>query len=702
MNRLWIATISLGCTLIGFAQIEQDRNAIVQQRIEFISEQLEAEELDLTDITEILYHRIDHPINLNNTNSESLRELNLLTEIQINDLFLHIERFGKMITIYELQSLKYWDLDIIFMVLPFVRIDDRFEQLHVSFKEAIQRGTTEWFLRYQRILEDKRGYSAPNDSVLVSSSSYYYGNPDRYYSRLRYSYRTNFSVGITAEKDPGEQFFRGTQKDGFDFYSAHAFYKGGKYLKSVALGDYQVQIGQGLNLWSGHAFGKSADVVNVKKNAIPLKAYASADEVRFMRGAAVNLGYKNIDLLFFGSSKKIDGSLQQDTETITEDDFTQEVSTEYASSISMTGFHRTKTEIARKGSMNERIFGAHVQYNKRNFHMGLAGVNWGYDKPFNKPLLPYNQFDFRGKNTTSTSADYSYVLRNFHFFGEASYATHSKNCANIHGLILAIDSRSTLALVYRNYQRGYETFYNSAFAESGRVANNERGIYAGLNVHITRAWTLNTYVDLFEFPWLKYQVNQPSKGNEFLIQPSYRPSRNLEIYARFRQEVRQKNSRVSQQNIVRLENVVHRIYRINIAYKVADDFTLKSRVEYLTVDRPSKDFERGVAFVQDILYKPKKLPVDITLRYALFETDSYDSRIYTFETNALYVYSIPAYYYQGSRSYILVRWTFLKRFDLWARYGVFLYNNRKTLGAGSERIDGNQKTDVTVQLRVKF
>jgi len=698
MNKLCIVVFGCFWTINIFSQQEVERNAIVQQRIEFISEQLEAEELDLTDVIELLYYRIDHPINLNNTNHEALRDLSLLTEIQINDLFLHIERFGKLITIYELQSLKYWDLETIFLVLPFVRVDDRFEQLHVSFKEAIQRGKMELFLRYQRILEDKRGYKPLNDSVLPT----YYGNPDRYYTRFRYSYRTNLSFGITAEKDPGEQFFKGTQKNGFDFYSAHAFYKGGKYIKAVALGDYQVQIGQGLNLWSGHAFGKSADVVNVKKNATPLKAYASADEVRFMRGAAVNLAYKNFDLLLFGSSKKVDGAIQQEIEIVTEDDFVEEVSTEYASSISMTGFHRTKTEIDRKGSMRENIFGANVQYNKRNLHLGVAGINWGYDKEFNKPLLPYNQFDFRGKNTRSASADYSYVLYNFHFFGEASYVTHSKNWATIHGLIMSIDARSTLAIVYRNYQRGYETFYNSAFAESGRVANNERGIYAGLNVNISRAWNLNTYVDFFEFPWLKYQVNRPSKGHEFLIQPSYRPSRNLEIYARFRHELRQKNSRLPQQTIIRIEDVVHRIYRINVSYKVSDDFTLKSRVEYITLDRPSKDSEEGIAFVQDFLYKPKKIPIDITLRYAIFETDSYDSRIYTFETNALYVYSIPAYYYQGSRSYVLVRWTFLKRFDLWARYGVFLYNNRRTLGSGSERIDGNQKTDVTIQLRVKL
>jgi len=678
------------------AQRQIDRDAIVQQRIEFISEQLELEELDLTDLIENLYYRLDHPINLNHAEFEHLYELNLLTEIQIQDLFLHIERFGKLITIYELQALRYWELETIFMLLPFIRVDDRFEQLHVSFSEALERGNFEWYLRYQRILEQKQGYNSSGNTMS------YYGNPDRYYTRFRYSYRTNLSLGFTAEKDPGEEFFKGSQKRGFDFYSAHAFYKGGKYLKSFALGDYQVQIGQGLNLWSGHAFGKSADVINVKKNAIPLRAYSSADEVRFMRGAAVNLGYKNFDLLLFGSTKKVDGNVAQEETSETEDDLNEEVSSEYASSISMTGFHRTKTEIERKKTMTENIYGGNLRYQKQNIQVGVAGVYWGYDKVFNKPILPYNQFDFRGKNTTSFSADYSYVVHNFHFFGEASYASHSKNWANIHGLLFAIDARASMAIVYRNYQRGYETFYNSAFAESGRVAHNERGIYAGLNISMARAWTLNTYFDLFEFPWLKYQVNQPSRGNEFLIQPSYRPSRNLEIYARFRQEIRQKNARIPQQNILQIEPITHRIYRLNIAYKVADDFTLKSRIEYVTIHRPSASTNDGIAFTQDFLYKPKKLPIDLTLRYAVFDTDSYDSRIYTFETNALYVYSIPAYYYQGSRTYILIRWTFLKRFDLWARYGVFLYNNRTTLGSGTERINGNQKTDLTIQLRVKF
>lgn len=291
MIKFWTFSI---CFLFAGTSLAQEKSEIIQQRIEYISEQLENEEIDLTNVTENLMYRLDRPLNLNSATWDDLQELFLLTDLQINDLIVHRDAFGKFISIYELQSLKFWDLNTIRMVLPFVKVDDKLDQLHVGLKEAIEQGKFEIFLRYQRIPEEKNAYADVPDSIIQNSNSYYYGNPDRYYTRFRYSYRTNLSLGITAEKDPGEEFFRGSQKNGFDFYSVHAFYKGGKYIRSVALGDYQMQIGQGLNLWSGYAFGKTADATNVKKSANTLRPYTSVDESRFLRGAAVDLDRKSV------------------------------------------------------------------------------------------------------------------------------------------------------------------------------------------------------------------------------------------------------------------------------------------------------------------------------------------------------------------------------------------------------------------------
>ena len=91
------------CLLFLFSYSQffgQERSEVIQQRIEFISEQLQSEDLDLTNFIEQLNYYYDNPININATKGEDLDELNLLSSVQINDLLLHRKAFGKFMTIY--------------------------------------------------------------------------------------------------------------------------------------------------------------------------------------------------------------------------------------------------------------------------------------------------------------------------------------------------------------------------------------------------------------------------------------------------------------------------------------------------------------------------------------------------------------------------------------------------------------------------
>ena len=678
---------------LGLAQQKAD---IIQQRIEFISERFQSENMDLTNIIEQLDYYFEHPINLNYTDGLELEDLGLLTSIQISDLLLHRKMFGKYISIYELQSLTYWDLETIQLVRPFVRVDDKLDNIHITFKEAIEQGKFEWFLRYQPTVQHKQGYDKVPDSILASSNNYYHGNSDRYYTRLRYTYKTNISMGITAEKDAGEQFFRGAQKNGFDFYSAHAFFKGGKYIKSVALGDYQVQIGQGVGFWSSYAFGKTADIATAKRTAIPLRAYTSVDENRFMRGAAMDLGYKSLGLLLFTSSKKVDATSIADS---TYDDL------EFISTLDLSGLHRTNSEIVKMNGLRENILGANLNYHKGLFKVGISGVYQSYDKPYLKAVKPYNQFDFRGQHQFNSGVDYSYNIKNFALFGEVSKAFNDQvtnwntGWAMMHGALISLDSRVSMGLIYRNYQRDFYSFYNAGFSE-GSNTQNEQGLYAGLKMKFNPAWSLNAYADVFKFPWMKFGVDAPSNGHEFLIQPIYKPNKIFEIYFRFRQQLREKNSSTYIGNVTPIEPYLQRNYRLNLSYVISEAFTFKSRIEFLTINSQSKGLQKGMIITQDLLWKPKSSPIDLALRYALFDTDGYDTRIYSYENNALYVFAVPAYYYRGSRAYVLLRYSFLRHCDLWVRYGVFLYDNRFVISSGAEQINGSRKSDLVIQLRI--
>ena len=80
----------LGTLFVSSLVFTQEKNDVIQQRIEFIAEQMGAEEIDLTGPLSKLNDYYDSPINLNSTTAEELEDLGLLNEIQINNLLLLI------------------------------------------------------------------------------------------------------------------------------------------------------------------------------------------------------------------------------------------------------------------------------------------------------------------------------------------------------------------------------------------------------------------------------------------------------------------------------------------------------------------------------------------------------------------------------------------------------------------------------------
>ena len=129
--------------------------------------------------------------------------------------------------------------------------------------------------------------------------------------------------------------------------------------------------------------------------------------------------------------------------------------------------------------------------------------------------------------------------------------------------------------------------------------------------------------------------------------------------------------------------------------------TLRTRSEW-SVIKSYSGVDNGNMIYQDIIYKPMMKKYSFSFRYVLFSTDSYDSRIYAYENDVLYSYSIPAYYNTAYRYYILIRYKFNKTFDLWVRYSMTSYSDIDTIGSGNEKINGHNKSDVKVQIRLKF
>jgi hypothetical protein len=81
------------------------------------------------------------------------------------------------------------------------------------------------------------------------------------------------------------------------------------WLKTLTLGDFRADFGQGLVLWSGLNYGKSGMMLNAMRYSSGLRKYGSVGENRFMRGAGTTLRVKPFDVSVFYSRKAIDATV---------------------------------------------------------------------------------------------------------------------------------------------------------------------------------------------------------------------------------------------------------------------------------------------------------------------------------------------------------------------------------------------------------
>lgn len=658
------------------------------------------DDLDYSDLYESLFQFFIQPLDLNQATRNDLISTFLLSERQIEDFLKHRENYGKLLSIYEIQAIPSWDANTIERILPFVTVtESTIQQDNRSiFERILAEENKTLLIRYSRTLETQRGYTSD-----TTGASRYLGSPDRMYTRMRISHLNDFSIGFTLEKDAGEQLIwdSKTNRYIFDFISAHAvLYNQGKF-KTLAVGDYQLQFGQGLIMGAGFAAGKGSETINtVRRSTQGIRPYTSVLETNFQRGAAATYSTGQFDFTGYYSRVGEDGGASNQ---VIADSLNQGQEGDFISSLIATGFHRTPNEIAKKDNFMRTDAGGNITYRDKqnNLELGATLAYTSYNKTLQRNDRLYNRFEFNGKNNYNVGLNYSYAWRNMSFFGEAA-RSKSGGMGIISGVILSLARQLEMSMLFRKYDRDFHTFYGAAFGEGSRPIN-EQGFYWGMKYSPSKKWQLAAYYDRFRFPWMRFLVDAPSEGHEYLARLTYRPSRSIQLYGQFRQEVREKNYRneddTNNSNFNRVSPYTRRNYQLNCDYKAEEIVSLRARVQFSSYEHEQAPTQ-GYVLVQDVNLDFGK--VRFSTRFALFDTDDYENRQYVYEKDVLYYFFIPAYYGRGFRNFYMIQLKAGKKIDIWAKWAYTKYRNQETIGSGLERIEGDLRNDIRIQMRITF
>ena len=675
----------LSITAVVFSQtVPQEERDILVERIEdLFSANEEDAQIDLSEIIDAIENLRQNPVHINSNDLEEVSRLFFLDEMKIHKIIAYTMTYGSLKSSNELYGIEGITAAEADLIAPFISLETPPIVRKTTAKEVFTKGKHQIIGRYQRVLQEQRGYM--DDSIAKTMK--YAGNPDKYYLRYRFKYKDQFSFGVTSEKDAGEAFFKGSNPYGFDFYSVHLFINNKKHwLHKLAVGDYHLTFGQGLTMWSTYAFGRPSDGIGIKRTPNGITPNTSVNESQFFRGVATTLKFKRHHITGFASYLNRDGSFSMDDDgNITS-----------ISSFTTDGMHRTDNEIAKKHIVNQSVYGGHYEWRGNNIRIGATGFGTQLNVPLIPDDKPYNLYAFSGKSLSNAGVDFVWLYRKFELFGEGAYSSQG-GFAAIGGLKAHLASRFEASLSARYYGKNYANFFSNALGVNSSNAN-ETGIFAGFNSIISSKFTFSGFADTYRFPYFKYQIYSPTRGNDYSLQLTYKPNRVITMYLRYRNTYREygESSDTVRQTYSRTKNNL----RWHGDFTVSKNIFLKTRAEY--THNQGKENKSGFMMYQDFVYRSTNNRFTTSFRYAWFNTDSYDERFYAYENDLLYTFSVPAYYYNGNRVYLMFSYKISEHITAWLRLANTFYSNKETIGSGGEEIYGNNKTDIKTQIIIKL
>ena len=659
----------------------------VEKWVEYLEELAEESEENAASI-ETLYDELsflsENPMNLNQITEEQLRRLPFLSDIQLLNILKHLKQNGSFVSIYELKNIEFMDMQTIELILPFVYVEQVDKELPFSVKNMAKYGKNELVLRYDRCLNEKSGYKDFSDSILQRyPNRKYTGEP--FYTSLRYAYTfdNRLQAGVVAEKDAGEPFLNAYHK-GYDYYSIHVFLKDIGKIRSLAVGDYKVSFGQGLVISNDFTPSRSSILAQAERRNNGFRRHYSTNEHDFFRGIAGTVSLHKIDISAFYSNRKADATT--DEKVIT--------------SFKTDGLHRTVGDREKRHNIHIETIGGHIRYVGTQLNVGVTAITYSFGGLSVEPEeRPYNRFYFRGQRNVNTGIDYTWRFQRMVFFGETAFSKNGAS-ATLNAVQWSASSGLKALLLYRRYDRKYQAFYGNAFAQSSTV-QNEEGFYFSMQWSPIAYWRFSGYADFFRFPWIKYGIDAPSSGQEYMLQADFSGIKNTNVSARYRFRRRESNHTDGQEVWIG-PNDRHRI-RLQITHKPSAVISLRTTLENNGADNQPSDLQsRGWIISQSAGWKKQRVPIQWDVYAAYFKTDDYAARIYSNEKNILYNYAIPSFYGEGIRLATVLSYYFTNNLYLSVKAGWAHYYDRNTIGSDTEVIEGSNKIDLFAQLRWKF
>lgn len=629
----------------------------------------------------------EHPFNINAVTKEQLEQLPFLSDKMIENILYYIYKYGPMLTKNELLGVEGMDVQTRRFLEDFIYIGPSGEKTgRFSFREIWKYNKQELLTRVDFPVNKKAGYADYSEETLRENpNKKYLGAPFYQNIRYKFQYKDRIFLGFTAEKDMGEPFFSKHNRKGYDFYSISLFLKDFGRIKSLVFGNYRASFGYGLVMNMGFGMGKASSLAAMNRSGKGLTKYTSTNESDYLQGigGSFSLG-KRWNLSAFYSFRNQDARVENS----------------FIKSLKTDGYHRLVKDVEKKNTVANHLIGCDLSFDGKYMEYGFTAVYNVFNKMLNPDFKLYNRYYPRGKSFFNVGMNYKLFFHRFILSGEVA-SDKSGALAMLHSLTYSPSVNTSVVVMNRYYDKRYQSLYASGFGENSRT-QNECGLYIGLESSMLSKCKLLTYVDFFYFPWYRYQVDkQKTMGMEGVFQFSYSHSNELDMLIKYSYKNKSKNFTSDEGKKYVLPDIRQRFHG-RISYVCNEWIHLKGTAEYVRSAYWKQKPSAGYIGSGTVRIGADRFPLQGSVTASWFHTDDYASRSYLYEPGLLYSFSMMSFYGKGNRMAVNMNWRWKKLLTVQAKWGWTHYRDRNLIGSGPEEIQGNNRFDLQMQIRLKW
>ena len=255
-------------------------------------------------------------------------------------------------------------------------------------------------------------------------------------------------------------------------------------------------------------------------------------------------------------------------------------------------------------------------------------------------------------------------------WGEVAASQNNKwGFASIAGIRYTPIADLNLLAIYRYYSPEFDNIYANALCSWSKI-KDEHGGYLGIEYNRLKNWQLSAFGDIWK------------NGYEAIAQADFIPKKDYRMHMRFRVKSKDEKDTYS--------------LRWNMIYTVGQ-WKMKTQADGNLVTGKS-GWSYGWSLLQDVEYKFIEIPIVLQLRAQAFDAQKWDNRVYIYENDILYAYSIPFVYGLGGRFYVNARYKINDIFSVYLRVSETIYQ----YGWAMDHNKKSTRTDVHALLRVKL